>query len=144
MTTPSRRETDSASTGPDPRVPDPVAANCWRKSPTTWRPLPSGTSRPAWARPNRGRRPAKAFGDVAQIGRRCYWIKQGDTLHVSRHHCPACSPFLAVGLIAVTVRSWQAESRMAEQMSRTDGPLGELAERAAGAAQAAAAPSRAD
>ena len=70
----------------------------------------------------------EAFGDVAQIGRRCYWIKQGDSL-MYRGAIGCFSPVLALSLIAVTLRSWQAESRMADQIGALTAQLKELAER---------------
>lgn len=55
------------------------------------------------------------FGDAAAIGRRCWWIKQGDTVML-RVAAVVVIVLLCVGLAITTVGSWQAQSRMADQM----------------------------
>src|SRR5258707_15214770 len=55
------------------------------------------------------------FGDAIVIGRRCYWIKQGDTL-MFRGALLILLTVLSIGLAIAVLVSWQSQSGMAEQM----------------------------
>lgn len=68
------------------------------------------------------------FGDTAAIGRRCYWIKQGDTLML-RGAFIALIVVLCLALAVTTIGGWQAQSRMAVQMNVLSEQLKALAER---------------
>jgi hypothetical protein len=68
------------------------------------------------------------FGDVAAIGRRCYWIKQGDTL-MFRGAIILLIVVLCLGLGITTVGSWTSQAQMAQQMNALTEQLKALAER---------------
>jgi len=70
------------------------------------------------------------FGDIAAIGRRCWWIKQGDSL-MFRGAIIGLIVVLCVALAVTTVGSWQSQSRMADQMNVLTEQLKALAERPA-------------
>ena len=123
-----RRESASASAGPDPRAPDPVAAEIQAEI-NDHLATAAERHRSAGLGEAESREKAReAFGDVREIGRRCYWIKQGDSL-MYRGAIALLLAILALSLIAVTLRSWQAESRMADQIGALTAQLKELAER---------------
>jgi hypothetical protein len=67
------------------------------------------------------------FGDTAAIGRRCYWIKQGDSL-MFRTAVVCLLVALCIGLAITTIGSWQAQSRMAAQMDSLTAQLKVLSE----------------
>ena len=70
------------------------------------------------------------FGDVAAIGRRCWWIKQGDSL-MFRGAIIGLIVVLCLALAATTIGSWQSQTRMADQMAALSEQLKALAERPA-------------
>jgi hypothetical protein len=70
------------------------------------------------------------FGDVAAIGRRCWWIKQGDSL-MFRGAIIGLIVVLCIALAATTIGSWQSQTRMADQMAALSEQLKALAERPA-------------
>lgn len=83
----------------------------------------------------RGASPAEAhektqalFGDAYAIGRRCYWIKQGDTL-MFRAAVVLLLAALSIGLAVVVVQGWRTQTRMADQMSALAEQLKTLAEK---------------
>src|SRR5688572_13446363 len=55
------------------------------------------------------------FGDLAAIGRRCYWIKQGDTL-MFRFAIIGLLSILGIALGITALGTWRSQTRMAEQM----------------------------
>jgi hypothetical protein len=67
------------------------------------------------------------FGDLAAISRRCYWIKQGDTL-MFRSAIIALLSILCLALAVTTLGSWRSQSRMSEQMAALTAQLKALAE----------------
>ena len=134
-----RRETDSASAGPDPRVPDPVAAEIQAEITDHLATAAERHQSGGLGETESREKAREAFGDVREIGRRCYWIKQGDSL-MYRGAIALLLAVLALSLIAVTLRSWQAESRMADQIGALTAQLKELAERQPAAAAPIAIP----
>ena len=74
------------------------------------------------------RQTRKKFGDVAAIGRRCWWIQQGDAL-MFRGAIVSLIVILCVVLAITTIGSWQSQSRMADQMNALSQQLKALAER---------------
>lgn len=77
------------------------------------------------------------FGDIAAIGRRCWWIKQGDSL-MFRGAIISLIVVLCLALAATTIGSWQSQTRMADQMATLSEQLKALAERPAPAPAVAA------
>jgi hypothetical protein len=73
---------------------------------------------------------AAAFGDVGEVGRRVYWIRQGDVL-IWRGAIALLVAGLAVSLVIVSARSWLAESQMAGEISALTEQLQKLAEQQA-------------
>ena len=67
------------------------------------------------------------FGDPAAIGRRCYWIKQGDTL-MFRTAVIALLAILCVALGFTTISSVRSQRQMADQMTALAQQLKALAE----------------
>ncbi|MCI0361376.1 MAG: permease prefix domain 1-containing protein [Planctomycetaceae bacterium] len=133
------RATSAASPGPDPRAPDQVAAEIQAEITDHLATAAERHQATGLSEAESREKAQQAFGDVREIGRRCYWIKQGDSL-MFRGAIALLLVVLAVSLAAVTVRSWQAESRMAEQIGALTAQLKELADRPT-APLAAAAPS---
>jgi hypothetical protein len=78
------------------------------------------------------------FGDAATIGRRCYWIKQGDTI-MFRYATIGLLVILCLALAATTIGSWRSQARMAEQMDALTLQLRALADAQQAAAEQAAA-----
>jgi hypothetical protein len=89
--------------------------------------------------PDARQKSQEKFGDAAAIGRRCYWIKQGDTL-MFRGALIALLAVLSIGLAMTVLVSWQTQSGMAEQMRALAEQLKELAERQKEARSAPPAP----
>jgi hypothetical protein len=81
------------------------------------------------------RQTQEKFGDARAIGRRCWWIKQGDTLML-RGTLIGLIVALGLALVVVTIGGWQAQSRMSIQMSILSEQLKSLAERQSPAAPA--------
>jgi hypothetical protein len=75
-----------------------------------------------------GRRSQEKFGDAAAIGRRCWWIQQGDAL-MFRVAVVSLIVVLCLALAITTLGSWQSQSRMADQMNALSQQLKALAER---------------
>jgi hypothetical protein len=61
------------------------------------------------------RKSEKRFGDATAIGRRCYWIRQGDTL-MFRTAVIVLLVVLCLALGAAAFSSWQTQRQMADQM----------------------------
>ena len=74
------------------------------------------------------RQTQQKFGDIAAIGRRCWWIKQGDTLML-RGALIGLIVALCLALVVVTIGGWQAQSRISIQMNLLSEQLKALAER---------------
>jgi type II secretory pathway pseudopilin PulG len=69
------------------------------------------------AAPNEARQRSQAkFGDAAAISRRCYWIKQGDTL-MFRTAIIALLTILCLALGFTAFSSYRSQHQMAEQMA---------------------------
>jgi hypothetical protein len=73
------------------------------------------------------RQTQEKFGDVATIGRRCYWIKQGDTL-MFRTAVILLLAGLCLALGFATFSSVRSQRQMAEQMATLAEQLKALAE----------------
>lgn len=74
------------------------------------------------------RRAEENFGDPAAISRRCFWIKQGDTV-MFRSAVIGLLLMLCVALGMTALASWRSQAQMADQMTALAAQLKSLAER---------------